>query len=186
MDPNYYATTLTNAAMKLGPTLIYLVVGFFLFIKLPFWIMSKVVRNNRSPFDLGSNSQLKLEEYDAFIKRINDQTVAPKSHGAKRETNEQQFRSDQRAKEKPKSTQEPKKPSPKAPPPPRLTPEEILFDLAPGQLIKKGELKRKYHELLMTHHPDKVASLAPEFKRMAEIKTKEINSAYTRLKKKAA
>jgi hypothetical protein len=41
------------------------------------------------------------------------------------------------------------------------------------------EIKSAYYELIQKYHPDKVASLADEFKVIAEKKTKEINEAYS-------
>jgi DnaJ-class molecular chaperone len=40
------------------------------------------------------------------------------------------------------------------------------------------ELKAAYRKVAQTYHPDKVASLAPEFQALAEQKMKEINRAY--------
>lgn len=189
MDPNYYSKTLTAAVMKLGPGILYVIVGYFLFIKLPFWLLTKMVKQNR-PMNfqdhINAHSSFKMEEYDAFISRINDQTDRradvkddrPKQEKARPKP--QQKKPHEKMKDKPRPKEAPKMEALKA------TPEEIIFNLSPGQLVTKDELKKKYHDLLRTHHPDKVASLAPEFKKIAEIKTKAINTAYDRLKNKAA
>jgi DnaJ like chaperone protein len=47
-------------------------------------------------------------------------------------------------------------------------------------------LKKRYFELLKQNHPDRVASMGPDFKKLAENNTKEINKAFETLKKKAA
>lgn len=63
---------------------------------------------------------------------------------------------------------------------------EEIFELQSGQLLSKKELKKRYYDLLKMNHPDKVAALGGDFKKLAERKTKEINSAYEELKKKAS
>lgn len=40
------------------------------------------------------------------------------------------------------------------------------------------DVRRAYRDLVKSYHPDMVAHLGPELKRVAEQKTKEINSAY--------
>ena len=44
----------------------------------------------------------------------------------------------------------------------------------------------QYKKLCMQYHPDKVANLGDELKRVAEMKMKEINEAYAQIKKRAA
>jgi hypothetical protein len=102
---------------------------------------------------------------------------------------EQQKFQQQNKKEQPKK--EHKKEEPKREPPTRpaadLGPSpESVFELLPGQKLTPNELKSRYHELLKQSHPDRVASMGPDFKKLAEKKTKEINDAYAKLKKKAA
>lgn len=45
------------------------------------------------------------------------------------------------------------------------------------------EVKKAYRALITQYHPDKVAHLAPEFKKLAEEKTRELNEAWTLLEK---
>jgi DnaJ like chaperone protein len=47
------------------------------------------------------------------------------------------------------------------------------------------EVTAAYRELAQLYHPDKVASLAPEFRELAELRMKEINAAYREMTKKA-
>lgn len=42
----------------------------------------------------------------------------------------------------------------------------------------QSEIRKAYLVKMQAYHPDKVATLAPEFRALAEEKTKEINSAY--------
>ena len=65
--------------------------------------------------------------------------------------------------------------------------EELSFvagalGLAPGASF--AEIKASYRKLSMQYHPDKVAHLGEEFKKVAEEKMKEINSAYEFLQRK--
>jgi DnaJ like chaperone protein len=57
-----------------------------------------------------------------------------------------------------------------------------VLGLAPGADF--NEIRTAYRKLSMQYHPDKVAHLGEEFKKVAEEKMKEINGAYELLKKK--
>lgn len=57
-----------------------------------------------------------------------------------------------------------------------------ILGLTPGASF--SEIKASYRKLSMQYHPDKVGHLGEEFKRVAEEKMKEINSAYEFLKRK--
>jgi len=57
-----------------------------------------------------------------------------------------------------------------------------ILGLAPGADF--NEIRAAYRKLSMQYHPDKVAHLGEEFKKVAEEKMKEINGAYELLKKK--
>ncbi len=49
----------------------------------------------------------------------------------------------------------------------------------------REEITAKYRELAQMYHPDKVASLAPEFRELAELRMKELNAAYREMLKQA-
>lgn len=57
-----------------------------------------------------------------------------------------------------------------------------VLGLKPGAGF--DEIRKAYRKLSMEYHPDKVAHLGEEFRRVAEEKMKEINEAYNHLKKK--
>jgi len=57
-----------------------------------------------------------------------------------------------------------------------------ILGLSPG--VDFSEIKGAYRKLSMKYHPDKVAHLGEEFKKVAEEKMKEINNAYEFLKRK--
>jgi len=59
-----------------------------------------------------------------------------------------------------------------------------ILGLSPGADF--SEIKTAYRKLSMKYHPDKVGHLGEEFKKVAEEKMKEINSAYEYLKRKFA
>jgi len=63
---------------------------------------------------------------------------------------------------------------------------ENLFNFKSGEKFTKEELKKRYHELLRQNHPDRVASMGADFKKLAEQNTKDINKAYEKLKAKAS
>jgi hypothetical protein len=165
MDAQYYVTTLTNAFTKLGPLFLFLIGGYFVFIKLPFLFLKKSMNDQKR----------KLEETEA--------PVAIKIEAAKKP---ETLRIPSAKKEGPKK-EEPKKEEikKKAPPTPDKTPEEIL-GFKKGAIIPKGELKSRYFELLKQNHPDRVASMGEDFQKLADKNTKDINKAYDLLKKKAS
>jgi len=45
----------------------------------------------------------------------------------------------------------------------------------------KEQIKRAYHYLMHNYHPDKYSNLPPEFRKLAEIKAKQIIEAYGNL-----
>lgn len=61
------------------------------------------------------------------------------------------------------------------------SPHEVL-EVRPGS--SEQEITAAYYRLVQMYHPDKVAEMAPEFKRVAEQRMKEINSAYEELKRR--
>ncbi len=80
---------------------------------------------------------------------------------------------------------EPNEPDPAPPPglpasPPEMDPWIVLGIHRGAQF---DEVKKAYRALITQYHPDKVAHLAPEFKKLAEERTREINVAYNLLEK---
>jgi len=51
-----------------------------------------------------------------------------------------------------------------------------ILNLVPG--ADRETIRSAYREMVKLYHPDKVASLAPEFQELAELRMKEINVAY--------
>ena len=58
-----------------------------------------------------------------------------------------------------------------------------ILQVAPN--TSKNEIVAAYRRMSQMHHPDKVASLAPEFQELAERRMKEINAAYAELAREA-
>lgn len=54
-----------------------------------------------------------------------------------------------------------------------------ILDLVQG--ADQDAIKIAYREMAKLYHPDKVASLAPEFRQLAELRMKKINAAYQEL-----
>jgi preprotein translocase subunit Sec63 len=61
------------------------------------------------------------------------------------------------------------------PPPPEPDPFEVLGLTASAS---EDELKKAFRALIVQYHPDKVAHLAPEFRDLAEKRTRELTAAY--------
>lgn len=183
----YYINTLSAAGGKLLPVGVFLLVGYFLFIKLPFYFMKKVTVENKA----NDNAQAEYKKDSAVefkappvqdkikLEHSSNSNYQEKLNQAREEKEKQQKRREQETKNQ-KKQEEPKKAAPKH------TPAEEIFEIPAGQVLNKADLKKRYFELLKMNHPDKVASLGNDFKILAEKKTKAINSAYDELKKKAS
>lgn len=179
----YVLTTFMKAGSKILPVVVSLVVGYFVFIKLPFWFFRNTLRDVRKMHPEEDNLP-KFPEEPKVLKL--EEKIRRDAEELKKE--QQKFKQQQK-KEEPKREQKkeeqkrepPKRPAAEAGPTP-----ETVFELIPGQKLSSSELKSRYHELLKQSHPDRVASMGPEFKKLAEKKTKEINDAYAKLKKKAS
>jgi hypothetical protein len=165
---NYYIKTLSAAGGKLLPVGVFLLVGYFLFIKLPFYFMVKVNKDNKPKVD------------------ANPGVITPPEEKIKLEQNSYQERLSRAREEKEKNKQHKKEEPPKKPKPAQTSSAEEIFEIPAGQVLNQKELKKRYFELLKQNHPDKVASLGNDFKVLSERKTKAINSAYEELKKKAS
>ena len=67
------------------------------------------------------------------------------------------------------------------------TSEDPFTVLGVSASASSSEIQKAYHDLMSQYHPDKVASLAPEFLKIAEDKSKVLNWAHDEcLKRKAA
>lgn len=73
----------------------------------------------------------------------------------------------------------PREPPP--PPPPEKKDAWAVLGLAPG--TPKEEAKRAFRALITQYHPDKVAHLAPEFRELAERRTREILEAWAEVER---
>ena len=172
----YVVKTFIAAGTKIGPVVVSLVVGYFVFIKLPFLFFRQTLKDVRKMHPDDDPNTPKFPE-EAKVMRLEDK-IRRDAEELKRE---QQKKKEEKKKEEPKREPPPKRPVAD----PGLTPESI-FEIQSGQKLSAEELKSRYHELLKQSHPDRVASMGPEFRKLAEKKTKEINDAYAKLKKKAS
>jgi DnaJ-domain-containing protein 1 len=59
---------------------------------------------------------------------------------------------------------------------------ESLDTLKVGKNASSDEIRKAYLYAIRNYHPDKFEGLPPEFRKLAEEKTKEITTAYNRLK----
>lgn len=64
--------------------------------------------------------------------------------------------------------------------PPRVKAALVTLDL--DETATFEQIRQAFRDLVKAYHPDKVAGLGPELRRVAEQKTKEINGAYKLLK----
>jgi hypothetical protein len=167
MDPaNYYITTITNAVMKIGPYVLFIVGGYFVFIKMPFLFLKKSMDHQKKKL-----AEAKKDEQPLQTKL---KISGPKTEQRKVDSKTTEKKSERKREE----VKRPAKPT-------VTSPEEVLGFKA-GQTFTQSELKKRYYELLKQNHPDHVATMGQDFKTLAEKNTKELNRAYDTLKKKAA
>jgi hypothetical protein len=70
------------------------------------------------------------------------------------------------------------------PPPPAREPDPFaLLGLADD--VTEAEVVKAFRALIVQYHPDKVAHLAPEFRALAESRTRELTDAYDRARRQA-
>ncbi len=50
--------------------------------------------------------------------------------------------------------------------------------------LKVDDIKRAYRKKIAEYHPDKVQNMAPEIRKLAEVRTSELTEAYAYLKAK--
>jgi hypothetical protein len=172
MEPaNYYLTTIINAFKNLGPYALFFVGGYLIFIKMPFLFLKKSMDDQKKSLEDKKNSSAQIpEEKKSKLDSHSFNEESKRNNKTNKSSQKQQ-----------KTKAPPKKPVNE----PVLSPEEIL-GFRPNESISKAELKKRYFELLKKNHPDRVASMGEDFKKLAEKNTKEINKAFERLKNKAA
>jgi DnaJ-domain-containing protein 1 len=198
MEPNYYVTTLTNAAIKLGPPLLFIVCGYFIFIKLPFLFLKKnmsdqkkKLQEDNKDLQVVAEKKYTVDDYKEFqrkMKLMSPEAEKSKVHALPQEPlkhKRPEPKTEQKAEQK---TEQKKKEEPKKytqPPSQGQSPEEVL-GFKTNESFTKSELKKHYFDKLKENHPDRVASMGEDFKKLAEKNTKEINKAYDKLKNSAA
>lgn len=197
MDPaQYYATTLTNAAKNIGPVILYIIVGYLLFIKLPFMFMVRVNKDNK-PKAEEEPKPARPERQGHPAPEVKVKLSALPDHGAEerdlkkaKEREEEKLRQEKKRLEREQARMDEEKKRKKAETPNTpespLSPAARLFKFTAGEEITQKELKKRYRDLLKQFHPDTVNTLGDEYRAIAERKTKEINTAYDELKKKAS
>jgi hypothetical protein len=186
--------------------------GYIFFIKLPFLFMMKVNKENKPKSEpppapsldqkRPQDNTIKLDsmphqermkkraqEIDEAIKKKEREREEEKQRQERKRAEREKARAEEEKRQQKKSDykkEETRKEESKKEAPQPISAAAQLFDFKPGETITQGELKKRYYELLRQNHPDKVASLGKDFKDLAEKKTKEINTAYEELKKKAS
>lgn len=201
MEPvNYYITTLTNAFKTLAPYAAFLIGGWFIFIKMPFLFLKKSMDDQKKKLEEeNKNSELPVEKYSVEnylefqrkLKLMNgekEQDKKKEEPKAEKRTERKQQQTHQQSNQQRTREQQSsqKKEAPKRPQESVSQSPEEIFNFRPNESFSKSELKKRYFELLKQNHPDRVASMGTDFKKLAEKNTKEINKAYDKLKLKAS
>lgn len=177
----YVVTTFIKAGEKIVPVVVSIVVGYFVFIKLPFWFFRQTLKDVRKMHP--EEDHLPKFPEEPKIMRLEDKIRRDNEELKKEQQRFQKPKSEEPKKERPKQEQ---KPPPKKPAAETGPSAESVFEMKPGEKFTQEQLKAKYRELLKQSHPDRVASMGPDFRKLAEKKTKELNDAYDKLKRKAS
>lgn len=163
-------------------------------MKLPFSLLLKGLQENKPKEEEDKKPVIDAKRVDDKF-RLDDKTYQERLEEARKEKERQkklwEEEKQQKAKQEKKQEKKQEQKQEKKTEEPKKTPAkptlaEELFEINAGESLSKSELKKRYHELLKQNHPDKVAALGADFKKLAEKKTKDINSAYDELKKKAS
>lgn len=187
---NYYITTLTTVFSKLLPLFIFLVGGYFVFVRLPFLFLKKSMDTQKKKLEeekqvlsvSEARKDYTVEDYKEFQRKIKLMKNEMPKLEALNHTSEKKKSDGPKTEQK--TEQKKDKPAPRTPLK-APSPEEV-FGFKSNEPISKSELKKRYFELLKQNHPDRVASMGQDFKKLAEKNTKDINWAYEKLKNKAA
>lgn len=267
MHHDYMASTMVLGLAKIIPMILFAAAGWFVFIKLPFFVFLKVLKDSKAQDFESAMQRLKVEldpdmykpnynvkNHEAFLRRSRrgkDEEVKAKKEfeeilnqesETSNETPEQKkerhiqnerrkkyaeelktkadeqmrLRQEQRAKQKDaeraererlareekeksareardKAQQEEKqwqeyfhRSKSRRDQTPQTGSAEAIFNIKTGEELTQEELKKRYRELLKVNHPDKVATEGTQVRQLADKRTKEINSAYEKLKLKVA
>lgn len=197
MDPaNYYITTFINAFKTLSPYIAFLVGGYFIFIKMPFLFLKKSMDDQKKKLgeEEKKNPELPQEKYTVEnylefqrkFKLMNGEQPKSEKKTEQKKEKKAEPKTEQKREQRSQQRTEQKKETPKRPVEPQSQSPEEIFNLRPNESISKTDLKKRYFELLKQNHPDRVASMGQDFKKLAEKNTKEINKAYDKLKAKAS
>ena len=102
---NYYIKTLTAAGGKLLPVGVFLLVGYFLFIKLPFYFMVKVNKENKPKEDGLKDVAVehKTAEPEKVKIKVEQNNYQDKLNQAREEKEKQQKRREEEIKHKKKT-----------------------------------------------------------------------------------
>lgn len=180
-----------KAFKTLGPLVLFLVGGYFIFIKMPFLFLRKSMNDQKKKMEdenkgMVESKKYTVDDYRAFQKtmRLLNQTEDKAQKEKKTEQKSEEKKTHQQQTHEKKAYE--KKTSEKKEQRPAATSPEEIFKFRPGETFTQSELKKRYFELLKQNHPDRVASMGPDFKKLAEKNTKDINQAFETLKKKAS
>jgi hypothetical protein len=169
----YYVTTLVQAFKNLAPLVLFIIGGYLIFVKLPFWFLRNNMIDQKKKLQ-GLNNDLALGKGNKINqddkKNFEQQRVTFEGTSSKREEKRREGK-----KSPPNRGGEIKS----------VSPEEVM-GFKPNDAFTKLELKKRYLELLKQNHPDRVAFMGQDFKALAEKNTKDINDAYEKLKKRAS
>lgn len=193
MDPvEYYIKTLTVAFKNIAPLVAFVIGGYFIFVKMPFLLFRKSMNEQKKKVEEENKGLEKVEKYTVedykkfqdTMKLLSGQKEIPKQENPKQDQKKQEQKKKEEKKEERKEERR-ERPAAKPAAATNRSPEEV-FNLKPGESLSGSELKKRYFELLKQNHPDRVASMGQDFKKLAENNTKEINKAFEALKKKAS
>jgi hypothetical protein len=159
--------------------LLFLTNGRVSYVKRDIWDSTQDIRAIARKLNLGIPvpEKPKVAEVRPRFRRVDDDKAPKKKRtrtGAFR-LNEDDEQTDPAAEPRAKRNAPP-------PEPPRVDPFEVL---GLARSASEDDVKKAFRALVVQYHPDKVAHLAPEFRVLAEQKTRELTAAYEQAQKLA-
>lgn len=164
-----------DVASALSGYILFLANGRVTYLKRDLWDPGQDVRSlaRKLALDIPVPEKAKSEQARPRFRRADDkESKKPKEKSGRFRLSEDDEQTD------PEAEPRQKRNAPPQPPPPDPAKLDPFAVLGLPRSAGEAEVKKAFRALVVQYHPDKVAHLAPEFRVLAEQKTRELTAAY--------